>query len=72
MTFHGLFTQVNTPVEIGQTVVKVKMLYLARITALTSFIYSSIYNVVIATHWVIGEKQLTIVYFQIWNHLNCI
>ena len=46
--------------------------YLARITALASIIYSSIYNVLIATNWMIGEKQLTIVYFQIWNHLNCI
>jgi len=49
-----------------------KFLYLAHITALTSIIYSCVYNVIIATHWEIGEKQLTIVYFKIWNHLKCI
>jgi len=71
LTLHGLFTQENTPleiVEIGQTVTKVNLLYLARIQA--SINYSSVYSVLIATHWVIGEKQLTIVYFQIWNHLK--
>ena len=71
MTLHGLFTQENTPleiVEIGQTVTKVNLLYLARITALTSIIYNSVNTVLIATHCVIGEKQLTIVYF--WNHLK--
>jgi len=67
LTFHGLFTQVNTTVEIGQTVAKVKLLYLARITALNSIIYNSVYNVYTATNKVIGEIQLTIVYFQIWN-----
>ena len=51
-----------------QIVTKVKLLYLARIKAVTSIIYSSVYNVLIATNWVIGEKQLTIVYIQIWNH----
>ena len=35
-------------------------------------IYSCVYNLLIATHWVIGEKQLTIMYFQIWNYVNCI
>ena len=59
-------------VKIGQTVATVKLLYLARITALTSLIYSSVYSVIIATHWVIGEKQLTMVYYLIWNDLNCI
>jgi len=32
MTRHGLFSQEITPVAIGQTVTKVKLLYLARIT----------------------------------------
>jgi len=59
-------------VKIGQTVATVKLLYLACITALTSLIYSSVYNVILATHWVIGEKQLTMVYYLIWNDLNCI
>ena len=42
------------------------------ITALTSTIYGSVYNVLIATNGVIAEKQLTIMYFKIWNHVNCI
>ena len=61
------FSPRKTPVEIGQTVAKVKLLYLARITALNSIIYNSVYNVYTATNKVIGEIQLTIVYFQIWN-----
>jgi len=39
LTFHGLFIQEITPVEIGQTIVKIKPLYLARVAALTSIIY---------------------------------
>jgi len=46
--------------------------YIGYITALTPIIYSRVYNVLVATNWVIGEKQLTIVYFQIWNHIMCI
>ena len=43
LTFHGLFTQENIPVEIvqiGKTVAKVKLLYLARITAVHPIIFS--------------------------------
>ena len=54
LTFHGLFTQESTPVEIDQMVVKVKLLYLARITALTSIIYRRVNTVSITTNWVIG------------------
>jgi len=41
---------------------------MARITALTSITYSSVYTVLIATHLEIGEKQKTTMYFKIWNH----
>ena len=51
--------------DIGQAVVEVNLLYLAHITTITSITYNSVHNVLIVTHWVIGEKQLTIVYFQI-------
>ena len=43
LTLHGLFTQENIPVEIveiGKTVAKVKLLYLARITAVHPIIFS--------------------------------
>ena len=39
-----------TPVEIDQTVVKVKLLIVAFITALTLIIYNSVYSDLIATH----------------------
>ena len=44
------FTQEITPVEIGQTVVKVKLLIVACITALTPIIYNSVYSDLIATY----------------------
>ena len=45
-----IFTQEITPVEIGQTVSKVKLLIVACITALTPIIYNSGYSDLIATH----------------------
>ena len=45
-----LFKQQITPVEIGQTVAKVKLLIVACITALTPIIYNSVYSDLIATH----------------------
>jgi len=39
-----------TPVEIGQTVAKVKLLIVASITALTPTIYNSVSSDLIATH----------------------
>ena len=45
-----IFTQEITPIEIGQTVAKVKLLIVASITVLTPIIYNSVYNDLIATH----------------------
>ena len=45
-----IFTQEITPVQIGQTVAKVKLLIVASITALTPTIYNSVYSDLIATH----------------------
>ena len=39
-----------TPVEIGETVAKVKLLIMACITALTPIIYNSVYSDLIAAH----------------------
>ena len=39
-----------TPVEIGETLAKVKLLIMACITALTPIIYNSVYSAIIATH----------------------
>jgi len=54
-----IFTQEVTPVEIGQTVARVKLLIVSRITALTPIIYTSVYSDLIATHWVIEETGLS-------------
>ena len=45
-----IFTEKITPVEIGQTVAKVKLLIVASITALTPIIYNSVNSDLIATH----------------------
>mgnify|MGYP006890265155 FL=1 len=45
-----MFPQEITPVEIGQTVTKVKLLIAACITTLTPIIYDSVYSDLIATH----------------------
>ena len=39
-----------TPVEIGETLAKVKLLIMACITALTPIIYNSVYSDLIAAH----------------------
>ena len=45
----NIVTQEVTPVEIGQTVAKVKLLIMASKTALTPIIYNSVYSDLIAT-----------------------
>jgi len=45
-----MFPHEITPVEIGQTVTKVKLLIAAYITTLTPIIYNSVYSDLIATH----------------------
>ena len=49
-----MFPQEITPVEIGQTVAKVKLL----IVSLTPIIYNSVYSDLIAAHKVMEETGL--------------